>query len=325
MSSVKVAPIQKSYGDAINTVDQQLAKNGYQRYPGTTEMFLPYKESSGKYRTGLDVEAPYLMKLSDEDRIAEIARIKEAKTRLETALGVPGILDPTSLFYNFAASKEALIRKFGTDLKVVPVKLGNSVEVFSTSDVIKEITGFWLKVHPRIAPSLDAYNRGQVPSDIKYYIVDDEAESRETYNKKREINKAIVAFEGLTPTKKKQIARLMGLPVTESTLEETVYNLIDTQLKQVEFKDGVNKGLAPVRLFNELIKTTDERLKVKDLVEQAVTHSIYRTGQGGKMLEGNVTIATSKEELVEFLLDEKNQLDLIALEKKLSVRKIEKA
>ncbi len=117
----------------------------------------------------------------------------------------------------------------------------------------------------------------------------------------------------------------MGLAVTDSSTEETVYNLIDSQLKETEFTTGAFKGLAPVKLFNDLISTTDSRLKVKDLVEQAITHSVYRFGQGGKLQEGGITVAGSKEDLVEFLLDEKNQMDLIALEKKLINKKIEKS
>lgn len=321
----KIAPIQKVFGDAINTIDQQLAKNGYQRFPGTTEMFLPYKEHSGKYRTGLDADAPYLDRLSKESKDAEIARITADKARLEKALGVPGILEPTSPFYNFAASREYLIKLFGTDLKVAPIKIGNSDETFDPKDVMREIAWNWIKVHPRVAPSLEAYKKGDVPSDIKYYVVDEESEIKDTFNRKKEINKAIVAFEELAPTKKKQVARLMGLPVTESTTEETVYNLLDTELKKTEFESGSLKGLSPVKLFNELLATTDDRLKVKDLVEQAITHNIYRFGTGGKLQEGSVTVATSKEDLVNFLLKEDNQMDLVALEKKLQVKKIEKA
>lgn len=320
----KIAPIKKSFSNAINTIDQQLDKNGLTRYPGTSELFLPYKEASGKYRTGLDPKASYLNRLPEEDKKAEIKRINETRQRLEDALGVPGILEPTSLFWNFTTSKEQLVAKFGAELRVSPVKIGNDEEYFDTSDPMKEIAWNWIRVHPRIASSLDAWKRGEVPAEVKYYVVDDEAEQRDTYSRKKEINKAIVAFENLSPTKKKQIARLMGLPVTDSTTEESVYNLIDTQLKETEFREGKNKGLAPVKLFNELIATTDERIKVKDLVEQAFTHSIYRPGQGGKVLEGGVTIATSKDELVETLLDEKNQVDLIALEKKLTSKKIEK-
>lgn len=320
----KIAPIKKQFSDTLNTIDQQLAKYGYTRYPGTSETFLPFRETSGKYRTGLDIKAPYLQRLPEEEREAEIERITKDKERLENELGVPGILDPTSLFWNFAASKEQLQAKFGVTLQVEPIKIGNDEEFFNGSDPMKEIAWNWIKVHPRIAPSLDAWKRGEVPAEVKYYIVDDEAEQKDTYSRKKEINKAIVAFENLTPTKKKQIARLMGLPVTDNTTEEAVYNLIDSQLKETEFREGKNKGLAPVKLFNDLIATTDERIKVKDLVEQAITHSVYRPGQGGKILEGGLTIATSKEELVETLLDEKNQLDLIALEKKLTSKKIEK-
>lgn len=319
----KIAPIKKQYSNAINTIDQQLDKHGYTRFPGTSETVLPYKELSGKYRTGLDPSAPYLQRLSEEDKAAEIKRITETKERLEGILGIPGILNPTSLFWNFAAPSQALIQKFGSELRVSPVKLGNNEEYFDLNDVMGEITWSWLSVHPRIAGSLDAYKRGEVSADTKYYIVDDSKEAKETFDRKREINKAVIAFDEMTPTKRKQLARLMGLPVTESTTEEVVYNLVDSLLKETEFKEGEFKGLAPVRLFSDLIKTTDERIHVKDLVKQALTHQIYRQGIGDKIMEGGLTIAISKEELIENLLKDENQMDLIALETKLKSKKIE--
>lgn len=320
----KVAPIAKQYGDQVNTIDQQLNKNGYQRFPGTMEMLLPYKEVNGRYRTGLDVDASYLLRLADEDREAEIKRITEDKKRIESVLGVPGILNSNSIFYNFAASKEQLVAKFGTDLQASPVKLTDKEEFFDGEEIGKEIAWNWLRVHPRIAPSLDAYKAGKVSSDVKYYIVDDEAETRESYNKNKEINKAIVAFEDLSPTKKKQIGRQMGLPITESTKEETVYNLMSDVLREKEFKVGKLKGSSPLRLFNELIIMSDDRLKVKDLVTEAMTHSVYRPAQGGKITEGGITIAESELDLVEILLKEDKQQDLLILEKKLKVKKIDK-
>lgn len=320
----KIKPIEKAYGNEVNTIDQQLQKNGYNRFPGTFEMLLPYKEKSGRYRTGLDINAPYLLRLSEEDREAKIKEITLVKNRLEAELGVPGILDSNSIFYNFGASKEQLTARFGTDLQVSPVKLGDREEFFDTSDISKEIAWYWVSVHPRMAPSLDAYKSGKVSSDVKYYIVDDEAETKESYSKKKEINKAIVAFEDLTPSKKKQIGRLMGLPITEFTTEEAVYNLMDTELKNTEFKSGKNKGMSPIRLFNELIIMTDDRLRVKDIVTQALIHSVYRIAQGGKITEGGITIAESESDLVEKLLKDDKQMDLIILEKKLNIKKIEK-
>lgn len=322
----KIAPIEKAFSNSINTIDQQLAKNGYTRFPGTTETFLPYKELSGKYRNGLDPTAEYLKKLPKEAYEAEVERITKLKKDLEDRIGVSGILEPTSPFWNFATPESTMKQKFGTDLKVVPVKLGNETQYFdlNSQDIMKVITWCWIKVHPGIAPSLEAYKQGAVSADTKYYVVDDEAENKDTYNRKKEINKAIVAFESLTPTKRKQISRLMGIPVTESTTEEVVYNLMDTQLKETEFKSGAYKGLAPVKLFNELLAIDEDRLKVKDLIEQAFAHNIYRYGTGGKVLEGTQVVASDKNDLTAFLLDEKNQMDLIALEKKLEVKKIEK-
>lgn len=325
--SGKIAPIRKDYSGAFSTIDSSLAKAGYFRAPGTSRTFLPFKEISGKYRTGLDPEAPYLNRLSVEEREAEIKRIKEDKARLEEALGMKGkgILDPTSDFWNFAASRAKLEAAYGSDIKVSPVKLGTSEEYFNFGpyDTMKEITWNWLRVHPDIAPSLEAWQRGEVSSDIQYYVVNDEAENLQIYNRKKEINKAIVAFEQLSPSRKKQIGRLMGLPITESTTEEVVYNLVDSQLKETEFKQGKNKGLAPIRLFTDLLKMDADRIKVKDLVKQAINYNVYRIGQGGKITEGQLTIAASEEELVDHLLDDKNQVDLLALEKKLNIKKID--
>lgn len=319
----KIAPIQKQYGNDVQHLEQQLSLHGLNRFPGTSEMIIPYKEKSGKYRTGLDVEAPYLLRLSDEDRAAEIKRITEDKVRLETALGVPGILNPTSIFYNFSASVEQLKAKWGTDLQVQPVKLGEKDVVFNHSDIMAEINWNWISVHPRIASSLDAFNSKKVDPNVKYVIVDDEAETKAEFSKNKTINRAIVDMEELTPTKKKQIARLMGIPVSDDAKEEVVYNLLSNQLRDIEIRGGKNKGMAPIRLFNELIKETDDRLKVKDLVMEALDHNIYRPGVGGKVLEGGKTIAISPEELIEDLLKEEHQIDLIALEKKVKNKKIE--
>ena len=38
----------------------------------------------------------------------------------------------------------------------------------------------------------------------------------------------------MTPEKKKKVARLLGLPVTDDTKEEVVYNKVDNMLKQSE-------------------------------------------------------------------------------------------
>ena len=126
----------------------------------------------------------------------------------------------------------------------------------------------------------------------------------------------------MTPEKKRKVARLLGLPVTEDTKEEVVYNLVDNLLKQTEFKNGKHAGLSPVEVFSRFADMKENLLHIKDLVKQAIAHSIYRIKPNGKVYEGEFEIAQDEEDLVKFLIDEDNQDELITLEQKLKGKKI---
>jgi hypothetical protein len=63
-------------------------------------------------------------------------------------------------------------------------------------------------------------------------------------------------------------------------------------------------------------------LHIKDLVKQAVAHSVYRLKPNGKVYEGEFEIAKDEDELVKFLADDDNQDQLLILEGKLKGKKI---
>jgi hypothetical protein len=152
--------------------------------------------------------------------------------------------------------------------------------------------------------------------------VDDEIENAVLFKKKQLINKAIVKFDSMTPEKKRKVARLLGLPVTEDTKEEAVYNLVDNVLKQTEFKNGKYQGLNPVEVFTRFADMKENLLHIKDLVKQAITHSIYRLKANGKIYEGEFEVAKDEDDLVKHLADDDNQEDLITLEQKLKSKKL---
>lgn len=315
----KLSPIKKNYTQAFKTLESSLAAHGYVRSPGTARTFTPYLEANGRYRTGLDKTASFLKALSPEARRAEEKWIDEATKELKDHFGDDIDLSPKSKIWNAFAVQD---RKDAKDkgVRVSPVKATNEDQFFDTSTGSGLLNYCWIRVHPTIAPSMEAYRRGGY-SEAQYFLADEEAETKLLYDRKREINKAIVEFEGMPPTKKKQIARLMGLPVGDSTTEESIYNDMDNLLKQTEFVSGEFKGLQTIRVFNDLCQLDEGRVKVKDLVEQAIRHSIYRIGVGGKIVEGNNTISISKEELVSYLLEDEHQMDLLALQKKLDAKK----
>ena len=63
-------------------------------------------------------------------------------------------------------------------------------------------------------------------------------------------------------------------------------------------------------------------LHIKDLVKQAIAHSVYRSKPNGKIYEGEFEIAKDEDDLVKFLADEDNQDELLVLEGKLKGKKI---
>lgn len=307
----KLSPIKRTYNQAFKTLESSLAAHGFYRSPGTVRTFTPFREANGQYRTGLDKKALFLRNLGKEARDAENERIDKAIEELKSHFGADIDLSPTSKVWNAFSN---------SPVKVTPVKIGNTDEMFDLETGPGLLNYSWVRVHPHIASSYEAWKRGEYP-DAQYFLSDDEVETKMVYNRKREINQAIVAFEQMEPTKKKQVARLMGLPIGDDVTEEQVYNEIDTLLKQSEFSDGEYKGLSTIKVFKDISSLDNARIKVKDLVEQAIRHSIYRVGSGGKITEGGNTIAPSREDLVTSLLQDENQMDLMALQKRLEAKK----
>lgn len=308
----KISSIKKEYNRNNGSLEASLAMNGYSRFPGTGVGFVPAKEKNGlDYKTGLNVKAPYmeLMKKTNPDLYkSEVKRITKLKEELEERSGIS--LDPRSPYYT-----EIFNDRVTTKAQIVRLKEGDNV-FHLDEEVFEAITYEWLKVHPLIASSYQAYERGDYPSNTQFYVNDENIEEEIKYKKKIAINRAIGILETLSLEKRKKVARLLGLPVSDNSKEEFVYNLMDTFIKQVDYKGG-----NPVDLFIKFSELDDKLINVKDIVDQAIRHSIYRITKGGRITEGGQEIAKDKQELVDFLLEDKNQDDFLALQAKLKTKK----
>jgi hypothetical protein len=314
----KISVIKKEFNNSqIQTMQGGLAQHGFTRVPGTGVFKYPYKELDGKYRTGLDADAAYIQRLLDPlERELETARVKELREKLQKALGDID-LGPRSTFWNYGLA-------LSTDdpMHVQPSKLMDGDNLFDLSVPFRELTFSWLRVHPTIASSYQAWERGDYPADTQFYVADDEIENAVIFKKKQLINKAISKFDAMTNERKRKVARLLGLPVTDDSKEELVYNLVDNVLKETEFKSGKYQGMSTVEMFNRFADMKDNLLHIKDLVKQAITHSIYRSKPNGKIYEGEFEIAKDEDDLVKFLIDDDHQEDLLMLESKLKTKKI---
>lgn len=314
----KISTLKKDYNNSqLQTMQGGLASKGLTRIPGAGVFKYPYKELDGKYRTGLDPDASYIKRIQDPtERELEKERVTKLRQKLESELGDID-LGPRSSFWNYGLSVSN-----DDNLHVQPVKLMDGDNIFDLSNPLQELQFSWLRVHPTIASSYQAWERGDYPADTQFYVADDEIENAVLFKKKQLINKAIVKFDSMSPEKKKKVARLLGLPVTDNTTEESVYNQVDNLLKQTEFKNGKFSGLDPVKVFNQFADMKENLLNIKDLVKQALHHSIYRMKPNGKIYEGEFEVAMDEDELVKMLADDDNQDTLLILEGKLKSKKI---
>ena len=314
----KISTLKKEYNNSqLQTMQGGLSLKGLTRIPGTGVFKYPYKELDGQYRTGLDPNAAYIRRISDPlEREMEIERVTALREKLQSALGDVD-LGPRSHFWNYGLSTST-----NDTLHVQPVKLLDGDNFFDLSIPFQELAFSWLRVHPTIASSYQAWERGEFPADTQFYVADEDIENAVMFKKKQLINKAIVKFDSMTPERKRKVARLLGLPVTDDTKEEAVYNLVDNVLKQTEFKNGKYQGLNPVEVFTRFADMKDNLLHIKDLVKQALTHSIYRARPNGKIYEGEFEIAKDEDDLIKLLADDDNQDLLLTLEGKLKSKKL---
>jgi len=314
----KISTLKRDYNNSqLQTMQGGLATRGLTRIPGTGVFKYPYKELDGKYRTGLDPDAAYIKRIQDPlERDLEKERVIALKKKLESDLGDID-LGARSSFWNYGLSTSN-----NDQMHVQPAKLMDGDNLFDLSVPFQELAFSWLRVHPTIASSHQAWERGEYPADTQFYVADDEIENTIIFKKKQLINKAIAKFDSMTPQKKRKIARLLGLPVTEDTKEEIVYNLVDNVLKETEFKSGKFQGQSTVDTFNRFADMKENLLHIKDLVKQAIAHSVYRVKPNGKIYEGEFEVSKDEDDLVRFLADDENQDELLTLEGKLKTKKI---
>ncbi|MBC7088591.1 MAG: hypothetical protein H5T96_09045 [Tissierellales bacterium] len=313
----KISVIRRDHSTSnVESMEKGLSAKGMTRVPGTGVFKYPHKEVSGKYRTGLDPEASYIKRIEDpHERQHEIERVTKLRKKLEEALDVD--LGPHSKFWNYA-----LATSTDDQTHVQPYKLTDGDNLFNLDNPFMELTFSWLRVHPTIASSYQAWERGEYEADTQFYVADEDIENEIKFKKNQMVNRAIAKLDGMSPEKRKKVARMLGLPVSDDAKEEFVYNQIDALLKEKSFKTGTFQGLSPIEVFTRFADMQEKLLSVKDLVKQALSHSIYRMQPSGKIYEGQFEISTSEEELVNYLMDDDNQEDLIMLEKKLKGKKI---
>lgn len=312
----KITAIKKEYSnDYKQTLAGSLASHGYTRFPGSKVTFVPWKDSNGEYKTGLNENALYIKKMeriNPEEAAQEKARVKALREELEAITGLD--LGPRSDYYSKLYDAD-----FGQANRARVVKLKDGVNIFNLDDPYDAITYAWLRVHEHIAPSMEAVRTGKVRDiqDVFFYVDDVEFEAEHEYSKKVRMNKAIAQLEAMSPDRQYKVARLLSLPVSSYDKPSSIYNAIDSFIKATPKNGNTTQNIS---LFEKIVEMSDDNFQVRYLIEEALKYSILR--EKAKMIyEGETVLAKTKEELISTYSTSKHQEDLLALEEKLRQKK----
>lgn len=306
------------------TLATSLSAKNYNRFPKTVAALTPFLERDNSRRTGLDENALYIRALESEGLVEEAAQ-ERARVRgfLEHAMIVSGMsaeeLGPRSDYYN-KMYHEGFFR---TAKAAAPYTLRDGENSFDMNDPVQCLTYYWLRVHPSIAPSYEAYTgnkhslRCPRPLDCSFFVQDEEIETKIQYEKSTRINKAINQLDAMNPVRRLKIAKLLGLPVNFTSEDAVVYVELNNYIK-----DSASAAKSSnLTIYEGLIKMAEENVEIKYIVAEALDFGVYRVGKGGIIYKGAVEMAKSEEDLVNFLSNPGNQEELLAAKQEIDQKK----
>lgn len=316
MRVAKILPIPVDYNPNVMSTQNSLAQKGYYVFPGTAKGLVPLKDStSGKFLTGLDEDAKYIDMIPDEaGRNAEREIVRDRRLRLEKATGLD--LGPRSEYYSGVYGK-----KYNTGETATRVKLLDRENIFNFTNPLREVEFWWvIQWKNLIAPSLEEYKKGRLGHAVQYYVSNIEAEASVVYSEKKAANECILKLDKMSLEKRKKVAKLLGLAITDDSKEEIVYNLLDTFIKSGNISIGEYKGQRSVTLFNSISGISDKLLNARGLVKDALTYRVF-IEKHGVVYEGDQIIANTKEELIKDISLDGKQMEYMALESKVADKK----
>lgn len=309
----KIKPIQREYTPEYKntSITGSLANHGLTRLPGTFHELMPDKMPNGGFRTGLDVNADYIKRMSAEEAEQERTRIKEWLAFLNERL--PHLeFDPHSEYYRNLMKYYG--KSGGEDKGVQPYKMKDGLNAFDLTNPYELITFAWLRVHHSVAPSFMAWKTGKCSPSCKYFVEDEEFQAEIEFKENQKINQAILLKESLNPSDQRKVARLLGLPVTINTSDYQVSNLLDNYIKDKNTR--MRSGNSNINLFTKIANYNPENRNIRYYIKEALDFNIYRQ-KGNRIYDGEIELAATEEDLVLYLTDPKNIDELNSLQDRL--------
>lgn len=277
-----------------NSLEGSLYRNGLQSIPSAMKKFYPRVDARNQIRTGLDEKALKIQAIQNKkDRAAEEDRIKQLRLMYEAQLGED--LTPASPFWDTIKGNSDDPSQTGG------YSLEDRDNIFDLNVPIQAVNYYWIMETGQIAKNVDDIESGKVDSSVIFYVHDDATESSAKFERKKKINNSRAILEKMSEVTRKKVAKIIGLPISETASAQKIYNLLDEYLDTPRHQ--LNQD--PVEVFIRVAEMGNELLNIKALVIDLLRHNIVRQ-KGTLIREGETTWAKNVEEFEYFLADPKN-------------------
>lgn len=319
----KIMPIPKTFDPSKQSTANSFLKHGFHRQPGAALTCYPVRLPDGRYLTGLDEKAPSVLAIIDKAaREIEQKNIVELRTSLEEITALD--LGPRSNYYSkiSQANRDGIYTDVhsGAVTKVAkPYRLqdGKQGNVFNFVDPMQQVTFLWVSQHPSIASSLEDYKSGNAKPSCQFYICNPELEADIIYKEKQEQTKCVVELQKASLEKRKRVAKLLGLLVSNNDREQDVFIMLDDFIKSGQITTGEFKGYRAIALFKQMMDLKDNILEARVMIKDALTLGIYRLKNKAVYEGPNTQVAESVEALLNHLLSSAGTEEYLALDAKI--------
>jgi hypothetical protein len=294
----------------------ELAKKGLGTFPGITQSIsASWNDTLKKYdRTGFDENAPEVLRLPAEKRKEVQERIVSKREELETMIGIPGYLKPTSDAWITDLCMVEI--EVGQDLKI---KVNGHINELRPAENYKDAISLALIMNNPVFPKSKSDISKPEYKNSKFYLTTSEETAEFNKSKIQKTRKANIEMsklfdEGKNKQRAWEIAFKLGL-VNKQKVDAEV---LEMRMHDAVFNDKTGKTLEAFLEACELDKNT---LLIHNLFQQGINLGVVRVSPDGYYHRGHTNYRKTKHESIGYLMSAGMEIELAELKSEVERRK----
>jgi len=303
--------------EAIPSRDsEELARKGLGTFPGITQAIsASWNDRLKKYdRTGFDENAPDVLRLPSEKKKEAQERIIEKRKELESLIGVPDYLKPTSEAW---LSEICMVEiEVGADMKIRVNGHGN--ELRPAENYRDAISLALIMNNPNFPKSKADISKPEYRNS-KFYLTTSEETTEFNKSKIQKSRKANIEMSKLfDESKNKQRAWEVAFKLGLVSKQKVDSEVLEMRMQEAIFNDKTGKTMTE---FLEACELDNATLAIHNMFQQGINMGVIRVSSDGYYHRGHVNYKKTKQDSILYLLAAGMEIELGELRSEVENRK----